>query len=116
MYKDARVGRKVIVDDMVNHRNVETPSSDVGDDEYAGSAIPKVPQLTLPSCLVEVSVDVGDLVLRGFEESCDVLDVMLGGNKDDSLWLTLGWDTEWDLDGGCEEAEERGVLFRFIDP
>ena len=58
MYKDTGIRGKVVVDDVVHDRNVETTRCDICDDEKARLAITELLQLPLSRDLVQRAVNV----------------------------------------------------------
>ena len=89
MYKDSRICGKVVIDNVIDHRHVQTSSGDIGNDEYTRSPIPKLPQLTLPGYLIEVPVDIGNSILSSLQKGRNIFHVMLCSNEYDSLRLSL---------------------------
>lgn len=55
------LGGEVVVDDIVQHGDVYTTSSNISDKQNHGFPIHKLPDVDLPGSLIEGAVDVGTL-------------------------------------------------------
>lgn len=61
MQEELGLGWEVVVDDIVEHGDVYTTSSDISHNKHHGFPMHKFPYVDLPGSLIEGTVDVGAL-------------------------------------------------------
>ena len=89
MDEELHLGREIVVDDVLEERDIDTSGRQICHDEHSGPLLAELEELVLTRPLVHRTVDVVGLEAAFLTKLVEVLDMVLRCTEDNRLLLVL---------------------------